>query len=57
MLYVYHIPEQGGWVVLEGGGICAIKVGGPFNTQQQAVNYLNNRVMEQLGWPKAKKSV
>jgi hypothetical protein len=42
MLIVYNIPEQGGWFVLEAGGISAIKLGGPFNTRQEALNYRNN---------------
>jgi hypothetical protein len=42
MLIIYNIPEQGGWFVLEAGGISAIKLGGPFNTRQEALNYRNN---------------
>jgi len=45
MLIVYNIPEQGGWFVLEARVVCAIKVGGPFSTEKQAINYLNNIVI------------
>ena len=39
-MYVHYVQEMGGWIVFEGGGMCAFKRGGPFSTKEQAEKYL-----------------